>query len=423
VFSFLHLSVGCLACGDPGHTRKDCAYIAMEKGLCWKRKRPAISDRPVSPSCIGKHALPPPLLACPITSPLSPPACAPHTPTSLPPSTPPIPSSPLPMANFALDPQSYVLVGHHIIDGGAHHLPRTFISPPSSIVRSHERFMIVEVMSAPPLDQMGQVREQVVELINHMHFHVRSAQPWISGVGLFEVRDAGERFALIQLPPEDLGQDRFVRFMKHDHGEGSRGVQGFREGCLMFLGVPLDLRNTENLRAAVNTFGKFHHWISDDPYLVRSVVFASFPDDILVPRDVVFSDYAAWGGAIVSWSAPCYILGANFAEQMPEDEDPMPIDGNPHPLPGHLIHEDNLFALPPYPALGWNDVVLPPPPMDDLNQGGGWVGMPMTKLPRMIRFLRWFLIRSLWSLTSRIFQAMLTSRTAQIRLLPLCMFS
>ena len=133
----------------------------------------------------------------------------------------------------------------------------------------------------------------------------------------------------------------------------------------MFLGVPLDLRNTENLRAAVNTFGQFHHWISDDPYLVRSIVFASFPEDILVPKDVVFSDYAAWGGAKVSWTVPCYILGANFAEQMPQDEDPMPLDGNPHPMPGHLIHEDNLFALLPYPALGRNDVSPPPPPMDD----------------------------------------------------------
>ena len=211
----------------------------------------------------------------------------------------------------------------------------------------------------------------MVELVNHMGFHVRSAQPWISGVGLFEVRDAGESFALVQMPPQDLGLDRFVRFMRHDHGEGFRGVQGFRQGCLMFLGVPLDLRNEENLRAAVNTFGKIHHWISDDPYLVRSIVFASFPEDILVPRDVVFSDYADWGGAKVSWTAPCYILGANFAEQMPQDEDPMPIDGNPHPLPGHLIHEDNIFALPPYPALGWNDVPPPPPPVD-VNQGGGW---------------------------------------------------
>lgn len=142
----------------------------------------------------------------------------------------------------------------------------------------------------------------------------------------------------------------------------------------MFLGVPLDLRNTENLSAAINTFGKFHHWISDGPYLVRSIVFASFPEDILVPRDVVFSDYAAWGGARVSWTAPLFILGANFAEQMPQDEDPMPLNGNPHPMPGNLVLDENFFALPPFPALGWNDVPLPPspPPMDDQNVGGGW---------------------------------------------------
>ena len=99
----------------------------------------------------------------------------------------------------------------------------------------------------------------------------------------------------------------------------------------MMLGIPLDLRNTDNIRAAVNTFGKFHHWNSEDPYLVRSLVFASFPEDILVPRDVIFNDYATWGGARVSWTAPIYILGANFAEQMPQDEDWMPINGNPHP--------------------------------------------------------------------------------------------
>lgn len=187
------------------------------------------------------------------------------------------------MAVFELDPERYVSGGHHIIDGGEHHLPRMFITPASPIVQCHESFMIAEVMPAPPVGQIGQVREEVVHLVNQLGFHVRSAQPWISGVGLFEVRDAGERFALVQLPPQDLGNDRFVRFMKHDHGKGFCGVQDFREDYLMFFSVPLDLRNTENLRGAVNTFGKFHHWISDDPYLVRSIVFASFPEDILVP--------------------------------------------------------------------------------------------------------------------------------------------
>ena len=159
--------------------------------------------------------------------------------------------------------------------------------------------------------------------------------------------------------------------MKHDEGKSFRGAQGFRQGLLMFLGIPLDLHNDECIRAAVNTFGKFHHWIREDPYLVRTLVFASFPEDILLPRDVVFMDYAAYGGAKVSWTTPCYILGANFAEQMPQDEDLMPINGNPHLLPGVPFPEMPPFILPPFPALGWNDVP-PPPPAPAHDQEDNW---------------------------------------------------
>uniref|UniRef100_A0A8I7BD48 Uncharacterized protein n=1 Tax=Hordeum vulgare subsp. vulgare TaxID=112509 RepID=A0A8I7BD48_HORVV len=84
--------------------------------------------------------------------------------------------------------------------------------------------------------------------------------------------------------PQEVAHNSVVCFLRHDQGVGFRGQEGFRQGCLMILGVPLDFRNTEDLRAAVNTFGEFHHWVSDDPYLVRSIVFASFPDDRLVPH-------------------------------------------------------------------------------------------------------------------------------------------
>uniref|UniRef100_A0A8I7B184 Uncharacterized protein n=1 Tax=Hordeum vulgare subsp. vulgare TaxID=112509 RepID=A0A8I7B184_HORVV len=79
--------------------------------------------------------------------------------------------------------------------------------------------------------------------------------------------------------PQEVAHNSVVRFLRHDQGVGFRGQEGFGHGCLMLLGVPLDFRNTEDLRAAVNTFGEFHHRVSDDPYLVRSIVFASFPDD------------------------------------------------------------------------------------------------------------------------------------------------
>ena len=78
-------------------------------------------------------------------------------------------------------------------------------------------------------------------------------------------------------------------------------------------------------------------------------------------------DYAAYGGARVSWTVPLYILGANFAEQMPQDEDWMPLNGNPHPFPGVPFPELPPFNLPAYPALGWN-AVPPPPPEPVINE-------------------------------------------------------
>ena len=77
--------------------------------------------------------------------------------------------------------------------------------------------------------------------------------------------------------------------------------------------------------------------LEPDLRLVRSLAYASFPDNIMVPRSVVFREYANWGGIIVSWSATVYILTDNFAEAMlGADEDPMPLDGNPHPMTGHV---------------------------------------------------------------------------------------
>uniref|UniRef100_A0A8I6YF65 Uncharacterized protein n=1 Tax=Hordeum vulgare subsp. vulgare TaxID=112509 RepID=A0A8I6YF65_HORVV len=68
---------------------------------------------------------------------------------------------------------------------------------------------------------------------------------------------------------------------------------------------------------------------------------------------------------------------------MPNDEDPMPLDDNPHPLPGQLEQNNMLFALPPYPALGWNVVPPPPPPMPESSaqhDDGGW-GWPPEAAP------------------------------------------
>src|SRR3954470_5192993 len=187
------------------------------------------------------------------------------------------------MAVYELDPHRFLPAGHQIIDGGPARLPRTYITPAVRPVRNHENFMVAEVTPSPDAAAMGAVREEVVEFLHDRGMQVRSTQPWFTGVGLFEVRSAAVRYSLTQQPPFPLGPNHFVRFFNHDEGEGFRDATDHRSGWLMFIGVPLDLRNANNLREAVNTFGKFHYWDDQDPYLLRSMVFASFPDVPLVP--------------------------------------------------------------------------------------------------------------------------------------------
>jgi hypothetical protein len=124
----------------------------------------------------------------------------------------------------------------------------------------------------------------------------------------------------------------------------------------MFLGVHPDYRNNLDIANAVATFGQYHTWNSNDPVKDRVLVYASFPSPQLVPRDVVFGKFASIGGVKESWTAPVYILTADFAEVLPADEDPMPLDGNPHPFPGELMPNQNLFVNPQYPEIGWDAV-------------------------------------------------------------------
>jgi hypothetical protein len=49
------------------------------------------------------------------------------------------------------------------------------------------------------------------------------------------------------------------------------------------------------------------------------------------------------------------VLSADFADILPPDEDPMPTNGNPHPIPGQMQQDNNIFVLPQYLELGCNE--------------------------------------------------------------------
>jgi hypothetical protein len=191
-------------------------------------------------------------------------------------------------------------------------------------------------------------------IVQHHQRAVVSFQRALFGLGLYELRSAAAVSGLLYQQPFEIAHGVFVRFVRHNDRLNHRSAHGFRSGWLMFLGIPFDYRNTFDIANTVATFGTFHNWHRDDDVLDRTLVFASYQSAALVPRDVVINRYANLGAARESWTSPCYILDANFADVMPPDEDPMPFDGNPHPLPGMLVPNSNLFVLPQYPELGWN---------------------------------------------------------------------
>jgi hypothetical protein len=150
------------------------------------------------------------------------------------------------------------------------------------------RATVAIVEPALPDEDLPQLFFQIHDFINDIGVQVLNSCSWFHGVGLFKVHSPVAREFLIQHMPWNSGEGRSLRFIKHDEGIGFRSHHGSRKGWLMFIGIPLNFHNTHCIREAVNTFGEFHYWYHTDAELTRTMVYATFPSLVLVPRDVVF---------------------------------------------------------------------------------------------------------------------------------------
>lgn len=101
----------------------------------------------------------------------------------------------------------------------------------------------------------------------------------------------------------------------------------------MFLAFPLDYQLEEFIKATVAPFGiklYWHQGLNKSRTLVRCLILA--PERVL--RSLVISQGTTLGGNGRSWTVPTFILGGILSDEMPGDEDPIPADGNPHPIHG-----------------------------------------------------------------------------------------
>ncbi|KAM0856737.1 hypothetical protein ACQ4PT_048926 [Festuca glaucescens] len=204
-----HNSVGCTrdircrTCFNYGHKEKSCLIWLTKKSKKWVPKmvtdvgQDIDSSRqiptqvpPADTSSVSKTLQAP---QSPVQSPRE--AQTQHAPPLRKPSPPPSPAT---MANFEVDPASWLLLGHHIIDGRPTRLPRTFYNPSVNPPVCHGNLCVAVLEPAPPAADEGAWRDHVRDFIQQHHQRaVESFQPCLFGIGLYELRSSAAVNALL----------------------------------------------------------------------------------------------------------------------------------------------------------------------------------------------------------------------------------
>ena len=158
---------------------------------------------------------------------------------------------------------------------------------------------------------------------------VVSAFPSPLGLGLFQFDDPIQRERLISASPIQFGHGH-IRVLKHDEARNFRSCVYSRESWIMFLGFPLDYQLPEFVKAVVAPFGHLLSWL-EGPNKSRVLTKCLLLEPARVPKNLIVPQDTLLGGTSRSWTVLAYILDGHFPNAFPQDEDPAPLDGNPHP--------------------------------------------------------------------------------------------
>ncbi|KAM0922234.1 hypothetical protein ACQ4PT_006329 [Festuca glaucescens] len=286
------------------------------------------------------------------------------------------------MANFPIDPHSFTPSGFQVLQPwGADEWPaRMFVTAAVPPPRRHESWAIAQVHPRPEDDEIDGVLNQVHDhIVGHLHWEVVSFAESAVGHGLFCMQDSSIRDLLVAQPAHHLGHGYMLTFVRHDEGENFRSTVYTRLSWLMMLNLPMDYHNEEFLRELVAKFVKMRGWIHDNPTPARTMVRCAYVGTHDVPRSMVIIEPQRYGGTVVSWTVPIYILTSEPGDVLPADESPEPVNGNPHPqfFVGHIPPNDNW--IPPM-DMNWDN-------WQNEGQGGndhfpdGWDGKHQPQNP------------------------------------------
>jgi hypothetical protein len=162
--------IRCRACYNYGHIKKNCLTTKLKSSQRWIRKQttttnsgnshcPNLETPDATYSRIQTGVGIPPPFAHTSQPPPNPVVSSPSQ------EEPGLTDSGDELAVFEVDPTPWLPWGHHIIDGGATRLPRSYYFPTTDPPQQHQAYCIAVVEPAPPQHANGFWREQVSDFL------------------------------------------------------------------------------------------------------------------------------------------------------------------------------------------------------------------------------------------------------------------
>lgn len=145
---------------------------------------------------------------------------------------------------------------------------------------------------------------------------------------------------MINQSPHQLDAMREIMVEEHGRGINLRNCPFMRTCWVMFMAFPRDFQTRDIISQAVGHFGTIVTWMSNSACKSRILLRCKATLVSRIPRSLLVCEGNAVGDNGSSWSVPIFVLSSQPTNEFAADEDQIPPNGNPHPVNGHFLNDN-----------------------------------------------------------------------------------